>query len=78
MARLTAVEKKEALENALRSFGFDEKYCIQQADGRIGQKFAIAEKNENGGISTYTDYKTFEELNNYLMGYSRALNHPFK
>lgn len=76
MVRLSVKEKKQALENALKSFKFPKKYFIQQADARLGQKFAVFSNGNSG--SMHTNYMTYEELNNFLRGYDRAINNPFK
>lgn len=76
MPKLTFNNKKEALQNALRSFGFSEKYFIQNADARLGHKFAIATKTETGGINIHSNFMTYDEMNCYLFGYYNALNKP--
>ncbi|MFZ1496781.1 MAG: hypothetical protein WAS72_06960 [Saprospiraceae bacterium] len=73
---MTFNQKKEALSNALVSFDFPKHYFIQNADARLGHRFAIAKNTENGGISCFTGFMTYEEMNAYLMGYYRALRNP--
>ena len=73
MKRLSATDKKEALQNALVSFGLPKKYFIHSADARCGQRFALAYKsNESGGISTNTQFMTYDEFNCYLKGWYDA------
>lgn len=69
-------EKTKALNNALKSYGFNEKYFTQSANKGRNVKFAIASKNELGGINTYTIFFTYEEFNSFLKGYWTALNKP--
>lgn len=67
--RLTTDQMKQALENALRSFNFPEKYIIVKSDGRMGKLFAIGYMLEHGGLQVKTTYLTYTELNHFLMGY---------
>jgi len=69
---MTKEQKKEALNNALGSFGFDKEYFIQQSDARLGHKFAIATENSHCGTDVHTNFMTYEELNAYLRGYNRG------
>lgn len=75
---MTFNQKKEALSNALISFGFPKHYFIQNGDARIGHRFAIAKNGDAGGLSCFTDFMTYEEMNCYFMGYYRALTNPLK
>jgi len=78
MKRLTVTQKVEALNNALQHYSFPEKYFIQQADGRIGHKFAIASKPEERSLHIHTSYMTYEEMNSFFIGYSQATRNPLK
>lgn len=71
--RLTVAQKIEALNNALKSLQFPEKYFIEPSDSRVGVNFAIVSKMEEGtGIRTHTNYMTYEDLNAFMVGYSYA------
>lgn len=72
---MTVSQKHEALTNALRSFKFADKYFIENADRRVGHKFAIAYV-KYGALYTVTGYMTYEEMNAYLRGYNAAENNP--
>ena len=78
MNRLTITQKKEALDNALRSFKFPEKYFIRKSDSRIGQKFAITTFDEPGSLNTHSNFMTYDEMNCFLRGYYNAINNPLK
>lgn len=73
---MTFNQKKEALQNSLISFRFPDKYFIQNADGRLGHKFAIASNTENGGVMVHTNYMNYDEMNCFFMGYNAAVNKP--
>jgi hypothetical protein len=66
---MTKNQKHEALSNALEYYKFPKKYFIQNADGRIGSRFAIASNVENGGIEIHSRYMTYDEFNAYLFGW---------
>ena len=76
MKRLTNTQKKEALQNALVSFGFDKKYIIV-SDQTKGNTFSLGvmKKTEGTMGQTYdfpdplTGFMSYEELNAYLKGY---------
>lgn len=76
--RLTTDQQKEALENALRSFNFPEKYIIVKSDGRMGKLFAIGVKLEHGVVDTKTSYLSYTELNHFLMGHQAKSINLFK
>ena len=76
MQKLTYTQQKEALTNSLKSFNIPEKYFIQKSDARLGKKFAIAHNTESGGLQVCTNFMTYEEMNCFLMGYSKAINKP--
>ncbi len=78
MVRLSVTQKKQALENALRSFKFPKKYFMQQSDARLGQKFAVASNGSSGSLNVHTNFMTYDEMNCFLMGYNMALTKPFK
>lgn len=66
---MTTQQKKEALQNSLNYFGFDKRYFINTCDGRLGNKFAIAEELEYGGITNITDFFTYKDFNTWLKGF---------
>ena len=66
---MTTQQKKEALQNSLIYFGFDEKYFINTCDGKAGNKFAIAEEQKHGGISNITGFITYKEFNIWFSGF---------
>ena len=72
MKRLTIDQKIEALQNGMAFYKFPKKYFVQVADKRIGQKFSIASKTDNGGLNIHSNYMTYEEFNTYLLGYCDA------
>jgi hypothetical protein len=88
MNRLTITQKKEALNNALRSFKFPEKYFIWPSDARLGQRFAIATGEMAtgematgemySGINIHSNFMTYNEMNCYLFGFYNAINNPLK
>lgn len=78
MVKLNFKQKKEGLSNALVSFGFPEKYFIQNSDGRLGQKFAIASNTDNGGVNVHTNFMTYDEMNCFFIGYHTAINNQLK
>ncbi len=75
--RMTLIEKKEALQNALKSYKFPERYCIEIADKRIGQKFAISYKGQHGSLNVVTNFMTYDEFNAYLFGYIAGMERKF-
>ena len=77
---MTVTQKKEALQNALTSFGFDKDYFVEIADKRMGHKFAIATLNSHSGSNIHSNFMTYDEFNAYLLGYSAAKfnKHPQK
>lgn len=78
MAKLSIQEKIDDLQNQMVNYKFPKKYFIHLVDGRIGQKFAIASKTENGGINIHSNFMTYEEFNSYLIGYYDAKMKKFK
>lgn len=78
MNRLTITQKKEALNNALRSFMFPEKYFIWPSDARLGQRFSIATGGMYSGINIHSNFMTYNEMNCYLFGYYNAINNHLK
>ena len=78
MKKISLNRKKEFLSNALISYKFPEKYFIINADGRLGERFAIATKTDNGGINVHTNYMTYDEMNCYFIGYHAAINNQLK
>lgn len=75
---MTIAEKRDALNNSLRTFNFPDKFFIVQSDRRTGLRFAIASNTEIGGIQLHSGYYTYEEMNSFLMGYNTALTNPLK
>lgn len=71
MKKLTIEQQQEALNNALRTFNFDEKYFMFPFNHGIPMKakFSIAYKGEGGAINTCTRFMNYEEMNCYLLGY---------
>jgi len=72
--KLTLDQQREALNNALKSFNFPEKYFIHLT----APKFVIATSNKNGGINTHSSFMSYEQMNYFLVGYNLALIKPFK
>lgn len=68
MKKLSMSSQIEALDNSLRTFGFDAKYYIYCS----APVYAIASNNEQGGIRPYTRFMRYEEMNAYLEGYNAA------
>ena len=73
MKTTTTNTQKENLNNALRHYNFNEKYFIQTSDKRLGKKYAIVSKTDNGGLIAHTNYMDYEQMNCYLFGYQKAL-----
>jgi len=71
---MTVDAKIQALENSLKSFGFNEKLFIYSVGNGKNVKFAVASKNENGGLKTHSNFYTYDEMNAYLFGYYNAIN----
>ena len=71
--KFTLDQQREALNNALKSFNFPEKYFIHLT----APKFVIATR-ENGGIKTHSSFMDYEQMNYFLVGYNLALIKPFK
>jgi hypothetical protein len=74
---MTIQKKTEALQNALENYKFPKKFFIQIADGRIGHKFAIASKTEDGGLNIHSNFMTYDEFNAYLFGWYDATMKKF-
>ncbi len=75
--------KKEALDNALRSYNFNEKYFILPYGQHTGKNtnyhiYCIASKNSIGGIDTHTKFYSYTEMNSFLRGYMTAITKPLK
>lgn len=71
---MTVDAKIQALENSLKSFGFNEKLFIYSVGKGKNTKFAVASKYKNGGLNTHTNFYTYDEMNAYLFGYYKAIN----
>ena len=78
MNKLTVIQKNEALDNAMRSFKFPEKYFICPAAVFREIKFAIASFGEIGDVNIHSIFMTYDEMNCYLKGYYNAINNPLK
>ncbi len=65
---MTVKQENEALTNFLLNFTDKENLFIQNADGRIGKKYCIAEKTENGGVNIKSNFMTYNEMNCFFMG----------
>lgn len=60
--------QKEALTNFLRNcFSKDEKYFIA-TDQIKGNRFALAEKQENNTCNVLSNFMKYEEMNCYFFG----------
>lgn len=53
-------------------------FHLENADGRVGKKLAIAERGESGTISIKTDYKSYDEMVAFLRGYCFKGENRFK
>lgn len=65
---MKASEENEALTNFLKMVTKDENLVIQNADGRLGKKYAIAEKSDIGTINVKSNFMTYNEMNCFFMG----------
>ena len=74
---MTGAAKKEALNNALKHYGFDDIYFIYPVNKGANIKFSIASNNETGGLKTHTRFMTYDEVNAYLQGYNDARLHTY-
>lgn len=74
---MTTEAKKEALNNALKHYNFDEKYFIYSVNKGANIRFSIASNNEIGGIHSHTRFMTYDEVNAYLRGYNDATLHRY-
>lgn len=75
---MTIDEKTEALQNALVSFEFPEKYFIYHVNKGANVKFAIASRSDSGGLNTHSRFMTYDECNAYLKGCFDGMNGQFK
>lgn len=73
---MTKTEKIDALNNGLQHYKFPKKYFVKP-DEIKGQKFAIASRNDNGGINIHSNFMTYSEFNSYLFGYYDAKSKKF-
>ena len=74
---LSEIEKQNALENAMKAFNFPKKYFIYRVNAGSNVKFCIATKNEIGGMDTHSAFKTYDEMNQYLMGWNAGKTKKF-
>lgn len=75
---MSTMNKMDALNNALRSFNFNEKYYII-SDGMTGNTFAIVSlANKEGGVSVHSNYMSYDLMNAYLRGYNDNAKGKFK
>lgn len=74
MKKLTIEQQIEALNNALRTFNFEEKYFVYTFHKGVPMKakFTIAYKGEGGVVNPCTRFMKYEEMNAYLLGYKDA------
>ena len=62
-------KQKESLTNFLRNvFTKDEDYFIQNSDGRMGKRFALARKTSSGAYEVLSNFMKYEEMNCYFFG----------
>ena len=73
----TAKTEIANLTQFLRIFTKDEKFQIQQADGRLGKRYAIVEKTD-GSVNLKSGYMTFKEMECYMYGMRINLETFFK
>jgi hypothetical protein len=76
MNTLTHIQKKEALDNALKHFGFPAKYFIYIAGVGKKAQFGIAHEGTHKFAHIAVNCMTYEEMNAYIRGYQRALTNP--
>jgi len=73
--------KREHVENALNSFKANnpelKDFTLQNADGRLGKRIALAKIGELGRVSIKTDFMTYSEMNMFLLGYSFKADNRF-
>ena len=69
------IDKKiQDLEEQLKSLQLGSDYFIKAADGRCGQRFAIARHTTQGAIEIRTEFMRYEEFNCYFQGIRDLLN----
>lgn len=69
---MTAIQKQDALQNAMASFEFPKKYFVHPANKGRAIIFTIASKNDHDGINTHSRFMTYDEFNAYLRGWYDA------
>lgn len=67
MKKLTTSEQKEALTNFLNKVTKNENLFIK-TDEIKGNRFAIAENQENNSYSTKSNFMSYNEMNCYFFG----------
>jgi hypothetical protein len=68
---MTTEEKNQALNNALRSFGYRQDLFIHTVGKDL---FIIASKNEVGGLNTFGLAYNYKEMNLFLKAYNIGFN----
>lgn len=76
MNTATPHQKKEALDNALKHFGFPPQYFVYIVVVGKKAKFGIAYEGANTFAHIAVNCMTYEEMNAYIRGYHRALTNP--
>lgn len=74
---ITKEEKIALLDNALRNLGFNEKYYIIAKESKAHQ-FAVANKTEFGAEKRGTPFYNYEQMNAFLIGYTKGLKKTLK
>ena len=70
--------QKQSLTNFLRNcFSKDEKFFIIN-DQIKGNRFALAEKQENGSYCTLSNFMKYEEMNCFFFGMKLIKDNPVK
>jgi hypothetical protein len=72
MKKLNTNQQKEALTNFLKKVTKNENLFIK-TDEIKGNRFAIAEKQENNSISTKSNFMSYQEMNCYFFGVLASL-----
>ena len=74
---ITKEEKIALLDNALRNLGFNEKYFIIARDTKAHQ-YAVATKTELGSDKRCTSFYSYEQMNVFLIGYTKGIKKTLK
>lgn len=65
---MTTKQKKEALDNALKHYGFSEEFSVYSVNKGSDTRFAIIRHNEHQAVITQSKFMTYDEFNAYLFG----------